>query len=227
MKQFLLLASTLLLASCVSIERDNPDDLMGSNYKGITYEGETYYAVVIGTQTWFKRNLNYDVEGSKCYQNEETNCAIYGRLYDWTTAMALPASCNTNSCASQIKANHKGICPEGWHIPSDVDWSILMRFVNSSCSNNSSCSDAATKLKATSGWSNRNGQDTYGFSALPGGNGVPASNIPFDNVGYSGNWWSSYEGSAGSAFYRSMGGEDVLWSNGNKSTLYSVRCLQD
>jgi len=57
-------------------------------------------------------NLNYNVSGSECYE-DDPNCAKYGRLYNWATAMALPSDCNSKSCASQISEKHKGICPSG------------------------------------------------------------------------------------------------------------------
>jgi uncharacterized protein (TIGR02145 family) len=101
-----------------------------------------YRTVVIGTQTWMAENLNYAVEGSKCYDNDPANCDKYGRLYDWATAMAFPPSCNENSCSSQIQQPHQGICPSGWHIPSKGDLDVLMEAVDTS----------GTKLKATSGW---------------------------------------------------------------------------
>jgi len=148
----------------------------------VYYEGETYLTVVIGTQTWMASNLNYDAPGSKC-----NNCATYGRLYDWATAMG----CNSTSCSGQIKTKHQGICPDGWHIPSNADWNVLMKTVNPSCSDNSYCAGAGTKLKAREGWNSYSGvpagTDDFGFSALPGGLGY--SNGSFGNVGYGGFWW--------------------------------------
>jgi len=153
-------------------------------------------------------NLNFAAEGSRCYNDSTTYCEKYGRLYNWGTAM---------------KA-----CPSGWHLPSDTEWNVLMKFVNPSCSDNRDCVNAGTKLKATSGWNrNSNGEDTYGFAALPGG-----SSSDFDNVGNYGYWWSAseYKYSANSAYSRGMsyGNEYVYGDFGNKSNdLLSVRCLQD
>jgi uncharacterized protein (TIGR02145 family) len=197
----------------------------------VTYEGETYQTVVIGTQTWMAKNLNYNAPGSKCYGDDIANCATYGRLYNWVTAMALPSSCDGTSCSSQINAKHRGICPSGWHIPSNDDWNVLMKFVEPSCSDNSSCAGAGTKLKATSGWNSSSGvpagTDSYGFAALPGGFG--SSNGGFGNVGDYGGWWSAAEGNASNAYYRNMryGNENVLYSYNDKNYLHSVRCLQD
>ncbi|MDR0287618.1 MAG: hypothetical protein LBI03_07965, partial [Clostridiales bacterium] len=168
-------------------------------------------------------NLNYrgtepDTIG-KCYSNNTSNCKKYGRLYNWATAMALSTSCNSSFCASQVSAKHQGICPSGWHIPSNADLDALMTAVGVS---------AGTKLKATSGWNNNgNGTDNYGFSALPGGGGN--SNGNFYNVGDDGRWWSSTEGSADYAYYRIMDGNRTVVSlgNGDKTVLKSVRCLQD
>jgi len=191
----------------------------------VTYQGETYETVVIGSQTWFKRNLNYDASGSKCYKNEGANCATYGRLYNWATAMALPADCNSKSCSGQITGKHKGICPTGWHISSDDDWNVLMTAVGGA-------STAGTKLKATSGWNeyqgrSGNGEDTYGFSALPGGYGTSSGS--FDDVGNYGNWWIAKEYDASNTYRRSMyyNYANVTSDDLDKSGLYSVRCVQD
>jgi uncharacterized protein (TIGR02145 family)/uncharacterized repeat protein (TIGR02543 family) len=190
-------------------------------------EGQTFSTVVIGTQTWMAENLNCNVSGSKCYNNNESMCATYGRLYDWATAMALPDCGYGTSCASQIGEKHKGICPTGWHIPSDAEWTALTDFVGST---------AGTELKATSGWnscgSSGSGssnlcEDSHGFAALPGGGGY--SGGYFSNVGYDGYWWSSSENNASYAYIRRMYYYDdgVYWDYYNKSYLFSVRCLQD
>ena len=134
------------------------------------------------------KNLNYNANGSKCYNDEPANCNIYGRLYDWVTAMAFPSDCNDNSCIPQVSAKHQGICPSGWHIPSNAEWTTLIDFVGGE-------ETAGKLLKATSGWNSSpigdgNGQDTYGFSALPGGSGNYYVGFG-DNVGEEGTWWSS------------------------------------
>ena len=198
----------------------------------VNYGGEDYETVVIGTQTWMASNLNYrgtepDTLGI-CYDNSEANCDIYGRLYNWATAMNLPSSCNSSSCASQIGTKHQGICPSGWHIPSDADaeWTTLTDYVGGA-------SSAGKYLKATNGWNNYNGQsgngeDNFGFAALPGGNGDSYGN--FFSVGDYGNWWSATENNAYYAYTWSMyyDYENAERYYGNKSDgLFSVRCLQD
>jgi uncharacterized protein (TIGR02145 family) len=188
-----------------------------------------YRTVVIGTQTWMAENLNHAVEGSKCYDDDPANCVKYGRLYDWSTAMGLPSSCNTSSCSSQIQPKHQGICPSGWHIPSEADWDILVDYVGGSLV-------AGSKLKATSGWNewvglfgsyDGNGTDEFGFSALPGGYGDSTGS--FRHVGTHGNWWSATEYGAYNAHHRYMyyNYDVVDWLNNAKSHLLSVRCIKD
>jgi len=204
----------------------------------VSYEGEEYEAVLIGTQTWMARNLNYNVTGSRCYgegfdvyiggaayitlSNAEiqANCDTYGRLYDWTTAVNLASSCETSPCASQITEKHQGVCPVGWHIPSDAEWERLKYF-----------SKSGTKLKANSSlWSTNTGTDDFGFSALPGGYG----SVGFFYAGDHGYWWSSLEYMRTNtrtyyeAFFQEINiGEFIYGSVEYKSKLFSVRCLQD
>jgi len=189
----------------------------------VTYEGETYQTVVIGTQTWFQRNLNYAVEGSECYDDEESNCTTYGRLYSWATAMALPTSCNSITCASQVEAKHRGICPSGWHLPSDIEWDALTTEVGG-------METAGTKLKSTSGWGNdwlnSGNTDNYGFSALPGGFGYNGGYL-FQYVGNSGYWWTTTEFTNANAFVWQTLYGGVLNQIGLKPNLYSVRCVKD
>jgi len=210
-----------------------------------------FKTVKIGEQVWMAENLNYAAKGSKCggtnlMESEESfylledenteNCDKYGRLYNWATAMALPSDCNDKSCASQISEKHRGICPSGWHIPSNADWNVLMKFVDPSCSDNSDCAGAGTKLKTTSGWEKTffegksgNGTDDYGFAALPGGEGYSGGD--FRSVGNSATWWSASEGSS-AVFYtyiRSMSNLDgkVRWSESPRIHFFSVRCIQN
>jgi len=170
--------------------------------------GQTYKTVVIGTQTWMAENLNYDDVVGKCFNDNLDNCVIYGRLYNWATAMLA--------------------CPSGWHLPSDADWNELMKFVDPSCTDNSSCANAGTKLKATSGWISPIivGTDDFGFSALPGGF---AENSSFINVNMNGHWWSASDSSNDAAYFRNMSyyGSYVSYEQMSKSNHNSVRCIKD
>jgi uncharacterized protein (TIGR02145 family) len=178
-----------------------PDDIPKIVYGApLVYGGEIYQTIVIGSQTWMARNLNYNADGSKCFGNEEGYCAIYGRLYDWATA--------------------KTVCPQGWHLPSYDEWNALMSAVGGE-------STAGKKLKATSGWANNgNGTDVYGFSALPGGYGYSDG---YFTAGLSGYWWSATENYGIYAYSRNMGYHDegANWGHNDKDFLFSVRCLQD
>jgi uncharacterized protein (TIGR02145 family) len=182
-------------------------------YRGlIVYEGQSYRTVKIGTQTWMAENLNYNVAGSKCYNNDEANCVAYGRLYDWTTAMTLPTNCNSTYCVSQ-NIKYRGICPANWHIPSQAEFIQLLRYVedvNSMAERTDGyISNTAGKyLKATSGWnwevkrdyvedSDPNGIDTYGFSAIPSGGahlGDLCTPLCFSGFGYRASFWGTGEG---------------------------------
>jgi len=187
-----------------------------------------YRTVQIGDQIWMAENLNCDVGDSRCYGNNPANCAIYGRLYKWATAMNIPASCNTNYC-SQIGTVHQGICPSGWHIPSSEDWDKLYRYVDgiNGTSSYYESTTAGRYLKATSGWnSNGNGQDIYGFSALPGGGDF--GGLPSD-VGKDGYWWTTLQSGKDYAQYRGMTyrHDGAYYSGNGKTAFFSVRCLQD
>jgi len=193
-----------------------------------------FKTVEIGTQTWMAENLNCDVEGSKCFNDLQSNCTEYGRLYDWATAMGLGSNCNSAFCSSQIQSKHRGICPEGWHLPSQAEWLVMTTHIGGA-------DTEGKKLKATSGWNDYsnisgsgsgNGTDDYGFSALPGGWGNCVSSVgSFDHVGYRGFWWSTGEGnsSAEFAYYRGIhySSDAASWVYNPKSCLVSVRCVKD
>jgi uncharacterized protein (TIGR02145 family) len=171
-------------------------------------DDKVYKTVVIGTQTWMAENLNYNASGSKCFSNKSTNCDIYGRLYDWSTAL-------------YDWSMDRVTCPDGWHLPNDEEWTILTDYVGGS-------STAGAKLKATSGWDfNGNGTNYYGFSALPGG--YCLSSGTFTNDGIGGFWWSATESNTSDAYLWRMYSNysNVYRDNYSKSYLHSVRCLKD
>jgi uncharacterized protein (TIGR02145 family) len=243
-----LLALALLpFLGCTDFARENPFDPKAENYfensgsgndngkdkfGSLTYEGQTYKTVAIGNQTWMAENLNYYVSGSKCYGDSYANCSTYGRLYDWATAMNLPSSCNSNACScnastcsGQVSSKYQGICPPGWHIPSNAELIALEDYAGG-------FSTAGTKLKASSGWNGYSGipagTDEFGFAALPGGSGFGGS---FSSVSSRGYWWSSTEVTdASHAWYLAINyiSEEARRSTTNsKSSMFSVRCLKD
>ena len=187
--RFFMIAGIFLLISCDAMERDNPYDKKGTNYVG--------RPVKIGEQVWMAKNLNVKASGSVCYDNDPTNCEKYGRLYDFATAMKLDPECNkeryrgslysTNLIPSSCKLseNHRGICPKGWHIPSYEEWKTLIDYLGGA--------EIAGKFLKSNDW---DGDDAYGFSALPGGHGSGStySEKSFSDVGNYGYWWKAAHG---------------------------------
>jgi uncharacterized protein (TIGR02145 family) len=139
----------------------------------VTYQGQTYKTVKIGSQTWMAENLNYDAPGSECYEilyqcpDDYETCpdlysycdSQYGRLYDWATAMNI-ATTATNCAGDRSEVtnclpakpyiyqyHHQGICPAGWHIPKKAEWEELFDYANIS-----SHYGAGVGLKAKTGW---------------------------------------------------------------------------
>lgn len=109
------------------------------NCPAIEYENEVYdlrdcnhYKIqTFGTQTWMTENLNYSSCSTKgqswCYDNNEANCAPYGRLYSWTAAMGIDSKFQKQY--TTLSGTQRGICPEGFHIPSDAETDILIAYL--------------------------------------------------------------------------------------------------
>jgi len=160
------------------------------------------------------QNLNYAGAGV-CYDNQSSNCATYGRLYTWSEVMAGASS------STSVPSGVQGICPSGWHVPSDAEWSTLVRFVDSAT--------AGTKLKSTSGWSGSgNGTNAYGFNVLPAGACYNKRTF-FGLGGYYADFWSSSENDAPNAWSRFFYYYDAYVNryNINKSDGFSLRCVND
>ena len=190
-------------------------------------DGQTYKTVTIGTQTWMAENLNYQTANSYCYNDNASNCTKYGRLYTWAAAMDSAGTWSTNgkgcgygkTCSPTYPV--RGVCPEGWHLPTQTEWNTLFTAVGGS-------STAGEVLKSTSGWnSSGNGSDTYSLSALPAGN--RGNNGGFDYEGIYALFWSSTENNSNNAYnmylYYYYGDADL--SNRIKDYGFSVRCVKD
>lgn len=195
-------------------------------------DGKEYNYVKIGTQIWMAQNLDYEAAGSKCYDNKAENCEDYGRLYDWATAMDFPGTSNKEKSLSRIRTSHQGVCPKGWHLPSNAEWQTLIDFAGGD-------KVAGSKLKAKTYWkenckktvgeviSNIANTDDYNFLALPGG--YCRGDGKFYNVSYYGNWWCAAEHNNKDAYSCSMHyiKENAYMYHNNKSKSFSVRCVKD
>ncbi len=160
-------------------------------------DGQTYKTVQIGNQTWMAENLNYKAGESKCYDNKDSNCKKYGRLYTWDEAL--------------------NACPTGWHLPSTEEFETLLSNVGSSGK------ERGENLRAAS-W--ENGADKFGFSALPAGL-YDSGYKKFGYLGRYANFWSSTEGHSSNAYNLYILASSAHVYSLDETYGSSVRCLQD
>jgi uncharacterized protein (TIGR02145 family) len=215
------------------------------NWNGTTLtdiDGNTYQTVVIGNQIWMKENLKVSkyrngnsiltglsdaawtatTSGAYAiYNNDPANNITYGKLYNWYAV-----------------ADQRGLCPVGWHVPTDHDWNLLAKFLDPVT--DTACIECANtvggKMKSTGTieagtglWYSPNAvaSNSSGFMGLPGGDrdylGL------YFVVGSIGYWYSSTEYSSTDAWYRRLSNFDGNFYriNGNKLSGISVRCLRD
>ena len=200
---------------------------LASTCESPSMDGHSYGVVEIGDQCWFSENLRTTTyadgsaipeetdnaawtglsTGARCdYDNDASNALTYGRLYNWYAVN-----------------NGSGLCPSGWHVPTDGEWTALETYLGA----NGHSGAEGTALKATSGWAGGgNGTDNFGFSALPGG--VRSDNSHFYVAGGYGYWWSSSP-IGGYAWFRSLNDASPAIDRNNDSPRdgFSVRCLRD
>jgi uncharacterized protein (TIGR02145 family) len=195
-------------------------------------DGNVYNTVTIGTQVWMASNLkttkymdgiaiplvtdgtawsNLSTPGYCWNKNDaSTNKSTYGALYNGYTV-------NTGK-----------LCPTGWHVPSDAEWTVLTTYLGGEAV-------AGGKLKetGTSHWytPNEGATNSSGFAALPGGyrSGYRSDNGTFFSTGYDGGWWSSSVNGASYAWYRFVicYTANILRDNEIKQAGFSVRCVKD
>jgi uncharacterized protein (TIGR02145 family) len=215
--------------------------------QSVTYAGESYPTVQIGTQCWFQKNLNVGsmIQGANdqtnnsilekyCYNNDTANCSIYGGLYQWAEAVQYQnGASNTTSPSPAFSGNVKGMCPTGWHVPSDGEWCTLTTFLDSTvdCSATGwSGTDAGGKMKSTSNlWNSPNtgATNSSGFSALPGG--LRNTNGLFNNILNEAYFFSSSNFSSTLSYYRNLRAiENKIFQLQNYNWFgFTVRCLKD
>ena len=192
-------------------------------------DGQTYKTVTIGSQTWMAENLNYETANSYCYNDNANNCSKYGRLYTWAAAMDSVGTWSKNgkgcgygtTCSPTYPV--RGICPEGWHLPTEAEFETLFTAVGGE-------STAGKVLKSTTGWTTYSGitnEDAFAFSALPAG--YRNLNGYCYNEGDYAYFWCSTEGNTDYAhnvnLYYGNGG--AYLGSYSKGYGFSVRCLKD
>ncbi|MCX6272513.1 MAG: hypothetical protein NTU44_15110, partial [Bacteroidetes bacterium] len=201
-----------------------------------TYSGQTYSTVQIGLQCWMRENLNIGtmINGSGnqsdnaviekyCYNNDPANCAVYGGLYQWDEMMQYATDPGV-----------RGICPEGWHLPTDAEWCSMTTFLDPSitCAGLSWIgTNAGGKLKEAgfSHWlsPNTGATNESGFTAY--GSGRRSSTLGFIELNSSANFWTSSWNSGTFSFHRRLTrSQAAIWRYDEYLSYgMSVRCVKD
>ncbi len=236
----LLSDNTEVSFGVTSAKPNEPVDFGDHDFGSMTdpRDGNTYKTIQIGNQVWMAENLAYlpsvaeettgsfttpyyyvygydgtDTAAAKATDNYQT----YGVLYNWPAAMNSSASSSTNPSGVQ------GVCPPGWHLPSDEEWTQLTDYLGG-------VNEAGGKLKATgtTHWEspNTDASNESGFTALPGGYHADER---FRDIGSYGYWWSATENNADYAFYRVLlySLNRVYRFNSDKEMGLAVRCVKD
>jgi uncharacterized protein (TIGR02145 family) len=202
-------------------------------------EGNVYKTIGIGSQIWMAENLKttryrngdligttnpstQDISGENtpryqwAYNDDESNAAIYGRLYTWHAV-----------------TDSRNVCPAGWHVPTDSEWTILTGYLLNNCYGYSGNERTYIETSmVTSSWILgycvcHTGNNSSGFTALQSGYREHL-NGNFYHVGVDCWWWSSTEYSAADAYYRLIDNSSIVNSHyDNKQLGFSVRCLKD
>lgn len=183
-----------------------PDPVPGSDSADFFRDfrdGQVYKIVTIGNQVWMAKNLNYEMAGSYCYNNNASNCMRYGRLYTWNAAM--------------------NACPDGWHLPTYDELVSLIE-------NASGQFLAGGVLKSRDGWKRCRQcdvvDDMYSFSAFP--TGIMNEDGSFDKIFEYGFLWSATETESNQIPYLGFVNNSsvAMLLLGDKNKGLSVRCVK-
>ena len=214
------------------------------------YDGNNYQTIEIGNQIWMAENLNTthyadgteltdgtgigDISGDITttyyfnYGDSEEHSDIYGKLYSWAAIMNGAASSNANPSEVQ------GVCPDGWHVPSDGEWKELEMYLGMNQTDADDIGNRGTdegeKLKETgiTYWiTNDFSTNESWFTALPGGYRFDNGN--YTGKGYSAYFWSATENNVNNAWYRKLGFDypTITRYAKEKESAFSIRCIKD
>ena len=202
----------------------------------VIYEGQTYATVLIGSQCWMAENLNVGIminsnaSGSLqtdnnsiekfCYENTLSNCDTYGGLYEWNEAMEYLET-----------EGVRGICPYGWHIPTDGEWTELTTYLGGTTVAGGKMKSTGTLELGTGLWyaPNTGATNQSGFTGLPGGSREPAGSY-FNGLHSDGFFWSSSRHFTNLVWYRGLGFNSAAMDRSDSTTGddgFSVRCVRD
>jgi uncharacterized protein (TIGR02145 family) len=244
----------MLQNSCKKSDDNNP---LPGDTKVTDIDGNIYTTVTIGTQVWMKENLkttkyndgtaipNVTVNsawealttGAYCdYNNTPSNSTTYGRLYNWYAV--------DNNPTTKVASNGgKNVCPIGWHVPNDSEWTALVDYLTTSGYNwdgTTIWNRVAKSMASTSGWTtsgtlgeagnDQASNNRSGFTALPSGGRGMGGGGTFVFIESNSYWWSSSEYSTTNAYTWFMAYNLSFVDISHHSRKHfgnSVRCLRD
>jgi uncharacterized protein (TIGR02145 family) len=202
---------------------------------GVTdIDGNTYTSIIINGQEWMQKNLtvtkyrNGDpiptgldnatwsstTSGAYAiYNNDPANNIMYGKLYNW-----------------YVVNDSRGVCPTGWHVPSDLEWSAFINYLDPNANGGDVWPNTSGgKIKATTGWNSPNvgATNVSAYSGLPGGSRY--QNGSYNVIGGEGFWWTSTENDSIYAWFRTVSylNSNVYRFKNPKQNGYNVRCVRD
>jgi uncharacterized protein (TIGR02145 family) len=210
MKKYITLLVAIILWTNVKAQFNCEDTLIDIR------DGKKYTTVLVGSQCWMSKNLNIGtyidpligqannaVIEKYCYDNISSKCDSLGGLYEWNEMMQYT-----------ITEGMQGVCPTGWHVPSDAEWSTLINYVGGPPTSDSMLCEGCTT----------------GFNALLSGglSGISGNFFNEDNFAY---FWTSTEESTANAWsysgFRISAPQNNNQDLNPKEAAFSIRCIED
>lgn len=169
----------------------------------------------VGKQVAMGHQLNNDTIEKNCYDDDSTNCTIYGGLYQWGELMKYTT---TNGA--------QGICPDGWHIPTNDEF---MNYITNYTGGGIPYGGSNMKEVGSAHWQYpyNEGTDSLGFTALPGGMSDYLYSHQYINLHIQANWWTSTEYNSANADWVQIQAPSFSYGNAEKEWGLSVRCVHN